>query len=77
MNDTPGFDNRGRNLRAEAHADQIEAAIRDGGPFPDGPTTAAAARTIRKDELPEEIRDVAGELLEQWAEDEGVDRPAE
>ena len=66
-----------RNLIAEAYSDQIEAAVRDGAPIPPGPIVAAAARTIRRKDLPADVRDEAGELLDIWAEEEGVDRPAE
>ena len=63
------------NIQAEAFADQVRAAIRNDEPIPDGPIIAAAARVIRRDELPEEIRDSACRILDSWAKQEGVERP--
>ncbi len=65
-----------RNIAAEATADQVRASIRDGEPIPGNlDIIAAAARTIRVEQLPEGIREAASAMLKDWADREGVDRP--
>ncbi len=65
-----------RNIRAEAAADQVRAAIRDGqDPLPRNNIVAAAARTLVRSDLPASIREAAGDLLDFWAIKENVDRP--
>lgn len=66
--------NENRNLRAEASADQIRAAIRDGQDVPRDNIVAAAARTLIRSKLPDSIRDAADDLLNVWAIQENVDR---
>ncbi len=69
--------NRRNNLRAEAADDRIRAAIRDGECIPDEPLIcAAAARTITTDRIKSpELRAATEALLDEWAEEYGVDRP--
>lgn len=65
-----------KNLLAEAFADQVTAAIREGDPIPDGPLCAAAARTIPNAITSSDSFNAANKaLLESWADRYGVDRP--
>lgn len=62
------------NVRAEAFADQVRAAIREGDEIPDGPICAAAVRGIDINDVPPEMRAATDALLDAWAEEHGVDR---
>lgn len=66
------------NQRAEAEADQFWAAVRDDQePAPNLNLKAIAARTCHSDKMPPALRKISEELLQDFAEEENVDRPEE
>lgn len=62
------------DIRADAFADQVRAAIREGDEIPDGPICAAAVRDIDINDLPPEMRAATDAVLNAWATEYGVSR---
>jgi len=67
-------DRESNNIAADALADQVAAAVREGEDLPDGIPTAAAVRLIDPAKCPPSLRQSTEALLDQWAEDNDVDR---
>lgn len=67
-------DREKNTIAADAMADQVLAAVRDGELVPDGIPTAAAVRLIDPAKCPPAVREATEALLDQWSEDKNVDR---
>ena len=63
------------NIRAEAFEDQVRTAMRNGDPYPEGNYRALVARSLTGDEFHPKVRNFMKMLFDDWAKEEGVERP--